>query len=275
MVVFPNCKINLGLQILRRRPDGFHDVSTVMVPVPWCDVLEVVPSPTDNDSLSVTGRPVCCPPEKNLVMKALRALRDAVPVPPVEIHLHKIIPDGAGLGGGSADAAFTVMAVNSLFSLGLSDSQMASVLASVGSDCPFFVYNRPMLASGTGTDLSPVPLGLSGTSVVIAKPAGCSVSTAQAYAGVTPDDSVTPLSELILAHPSQWQRLIVNSFEPSVFSAAPAIARVKDSMLSLGASYAAMSGSGAAVFGLFDSLPPHDTLAAAFPGCDLFAGRII
>lgn len=274
MVVFPNCKINLGLQILRRRPDGYHDISTVMVPVPWHDILEIVPSSSSGDSLTVTGRPVCCPPEKNLVMKALRAVREVVDVPPVEIHLHKIIPDGAGLGGGSADAAFTVRALDSLFSLSLSDAQMVEILASVGSDCPFFIFNRPMIASGTGTDLSPLPLDLSGIGIVIAKPSGCSVSTAQAYAGVSPDDSVPPLSGLICAEQDLWQKIIINSFEKSVFALAPGIARVKDSMLSLGAFYAAMSGSGSAVFGLFRSVPEHDRLTQAFPDCDLFAGRM-
>ena len=139
MILFPNAKINLGLDILRRRPDGYHDIETVMIPVPWCDVLEIVPAKGSETTLTVSGRRVDCPPEKNLVMKAYRALAETVELPPVDIFLRKIIPDGAGLGGGSADAAFTLRGLNELFALGLSDSRLAEIAAGLGADCPFFI----------------------------------------------------------------------------------------------------------------------------------------
>lgn len=251
MIVFPNCKINLGLNILRKRPDGYHDVVTVMVPAPLCDILEVVPGKTDADTLTVTGHHIDCPPHKNLVMKAIVALREAVAFGPVDVYLHKVIPDGAGLGGGSADAAFAVMAVNSLFSLGLSDEAMAKVLGKIGSDCPFFVYNKPMIATGTGTDLRPIALDLSDYEIVIEKPEGVAVSTAQAYAGVAPRIPETSIEDILKLPVDQWQDLLVNDFEESVFAQVPEIATLKTNILKRGAIYAAMSGSGAAVFGLF------------------------
>ena len=161
MIAFPNAKINIGLDILRRRPDGYHDLCTVMMPVAWCDILEIVPAaPGADDTLTVTGRRVDCPPEKNLVMRAVRALRAVASFPPVEVHLHKVIPDGAGLGGGSADAAFTLTLLRSLFSLDIDDAHLAAVAASLGADCPFFIYNCPMLCTGTGIELAPFALEL-------------------------------------------------------------------------------------------------------------------
>ncbi|MEE1207909.1 MAG: 4-(cytidine 5'-diphospho)-2-C-methyl-D-erythritol kinase [Muribaculaceae bacterium] len=278
MLRFANCKINLGLRVLRRRPDGYHDVETAMVKVPWADVVDVVPAQGADDLLTVTGNPVDCPPEKNLVMKAVRAMRaDGLTVPPVHVFLRKIVPDGAGLGGGSSDAAATVMAVNDLFDLGLSADSMAAILAKVGSDCPFFVYNTPMLATGTGTDLRPIHinaigdsdltgnLGLSGLTIVIAKIPGLSVSTAQAYAGVTPDADVEPLTDILALPVSKWQGRLINDFEPSVFAQLPAVAVLKQTMLDNGAVYAAMSGSGSAVFGLFSKPFTPQTLNTLFP----------
>ena len=185
MITFPNAKINLGLDILRRREDGYHDIETVMVPVPWHDVLEIVPAKGEETTLTVTGRHVDCPPEKNLVMKAYRALEREVSLPPVDIYLRKIIPDGAGLGGGSADASFTLRALNELFALGYNDEQLARVASTLGADCPFFIYNRPMLCTGTGTDMEPIDVDLQGLDILIAKP-DVSVPTAAAYSHTTP-----------------------------------------------------------------------------------------
>lgn len=137
MISFPNAKINIGLDILRKRPDGYHDICTVMVPVPWCDILEIVPSKGIDTTLTVTGRRVDCPAEKNLVMKAYRALNDITPLPPLDIHLHKIIPDGAGMGGGSSDAAFTLSTINKLLQLDIPDDTLAQIASSIGADCPF------------------------------------------------------------------------------------------------------------------------------------------
>lgn len=274
MLVFAKCKINLGLRILRKRPDGYHDIETVMVPVPWCDIVEANPSDNDTDTLAVTGNRVDCPPEKNLCMKALKALRSVVDFPATDIRLHKIVPDGAGLGGGSSDAAATVCAVNSLYNLGLSDDEMAKVLATVGSDCPFFAYDRPMLSTGTGTTLSNCDINTSGLHLVIAKPKGVSVSTAAAYAGVLPDENVEPLSQVVALPVAQWQGRLVNDFEPGIFKAAPQIKAVRDTLLSMGADYAAMSGSGAAVFGLFSHPVDEMALKTRLYNCDRFVTKL-
>lgn len=268
MILFPNAKINLGLDILRRRPDGYHDIETLMVPVAWKDVLEIVPSGTGETSLTVTGRPVCCPPEKNLVMKAYRALSAKVGgLPPVELYLRKIIPDGAGLGGGSADASFALCGLNELFSLGLADDELAGIAASLGADCPLFVYNRPMLATGTGTDLEPFDIVLSGYTLLIVKPQ-VSVPTAAAYASVTPRVPVVPLADRLRLPVEEWQGVVVNDFETSVFPAYPEVARVKERLLGLGAVYASMSGSGSSVYGIFSRDILSDEVTREFPFCD-------
>ena len=270
MVVFPNAKINLGLNVIRRRPDGFHDISTVMFPVGWHDVLEVVPAKEGCSTLTVSGRGVDCPPEKNLVMKALNALRKKIEVPEVDIYLEKIIPDGAGLGGGSADAAFTILALNGLFSLGLTEEEMADVAAEVGSDCPFFIYNRPMLATGRGEILTPIELDLSDYSIVIVKPDGCSVSTATAYAGITPHLPALSVAEIIDEPTDCWADRLVNDFEATIAEIHPTIKLIKHRLMDLGASYAAMSGSGSAVFGLFPNKTDLSTIQQSFPGMNIY-----
>ena len=251
MLVFAPCKINLGLRILRKRPDGYHDIETVMVPVPWCDIVEANRSESATDTLAVTGNRVDCPPEKNLCMKALRALREVTDCPVTDIRLHKIVPDGAGLGGGSSDAAATVRAVNGLYELGLNEDEMAKVLAKVGSDCPFFAYDRPMLCTGTGTTLSGCSVSLGGLHLVIAKPKGVAVSTAAAYAGVVPDTDVEPLTEILALPVSQWQGRLVNDFETTVFAKYPKLAQLKADFYEKGAVYASMSGSGSSIYGIF------------------------
>ncbi len=271
MILFPNAKINLGLDILRRRPDGYHDIETVMMPVGWSDILEIVPSRTGETTLTVTGRGVDCPPERNLVMKAYRALSARVDggLPPVEIFLRKVIPDGAGLGGGSADASFTLRGLNDLFGLGLSDEALADVAAGLGADCPLFVYNRPMLATGTGTDLSPIDVSLDGLTIVIVKP-GVSVPTAAAYAAVSPRVPEIPLAERIKLPVEDWQSVVANDFEASVFPAYPEVADVKRRLMEAGAVYASMSGSGSAVYGLFRDDILADEVTDLFPRCEVY-----
>lgn len=273
MILFPNAKINLGLDILRRRADGYHDIETVMVPVPWRDVLEIVPGRGEHTTLKVTGRTVDCPPEKNLVMKAYRALAQEVSLPPVDIYLRKIIPDGAGLGGGSADAAFTLRGLNELFALGYSDDDLARIAAGIGADCPFFIHNRPMLCTGTGTDMEPVDLDLTGMKILIAKPQ-VSVPTAAAYAHTTPAIPVESVSRIVATDPARWQGRLKNDFEASVFPAYPAIAALKQRIMELEPVYAAMSGSGASVFGLFagDKLSPE--VADRFADCDTLVATL-
>ncbi|MBJ2190977.1 MAG: 4-(cytidine 5'-diphospho)-2-C-methyl-D-erythritol kinase [Muribaculaceae bacterium] len=272
MILFPNAKINIGLDIVSKRPDGYHNIETVMYPVPWRDVLEIVPAKGSETTLTVTGREVNCPPEKNLVMKAYNALSSRIGLPPVDIYLRKIIPDGAGLGGGSADAAFTLVGLNQLFALGLSDRNLADVAAGLGADCPFFVYNRPMLCTGIGTEFTPVDLNLKGYGIVIVKPE-VSVPTALAYSRVTPAEPTVRLADKISAPPTQWQGQVKNDFEASVFPAYPSVSKIKDCLIELGAVYAAMSGSGSAVYGIFESDILSERLTDRFPGCTVFSDR--
>lgn len=203
MILFPNAKINLGLNVVRRRPDGYHDIETLFYPVPWRDILEIVPAAGDTTTLTVSGRAVDCPAEKNLVMKAYRALDSVTPLPPVDIYLHKVVPDGAGLGGGSADAAFTLTGLNELFALGFSKEKLAGIAATIGADCPFFIYDTPMLATGIGDVFTPVALDLSGYTLVIVKPQ-VSVSTKEAYACIRPEAPAYNLAEVAAAPIASW-----------------------------------------------------------------------
>lgn len=270
MIVFPNAKINLGLNITSRRPDGYHILSTAMIPTGWKDILEIVPAQGSQPTLTVTGRTVDCPMESNLVMKAYRAMQRIAPIPPIDIYLHKIIPDGAGLGGGSADAAFTLKALNRMFNLDLSDSQLADIAATLGADCPFFIYNRPMIADGIGTDLSAVDIPyLQGHTLLIVKP-DIHISTARAYAGVTPCPTAQDLSQT-LSHPvAQWRGMLKNDFEDSLHPEFPEIEHLKQTLYANGAAYASLSGSGSAVYGIFDNDKMAVHAKSLFPGCDTF-----
>lgn len=276
MILFPNAKINLGLDIVGKRPDGYHNIETVMIPVPWTDVLEIVPAEGKESTLTVSGRKVDCPTEKNLVMRAFRALESEFGLPPVDIYLRKIIPDGAGLGGGSADAAFTLKGLNSLFELGLTDERLAETAAKLGADCPFFIYNRPMLCTGIGTDFSPVDVDLSGYSIVIVKPQ-VSVPTAQAYSRVTPAMPSRHIAD-VLAESSVdgWQATLKNDFEASVFPLYPLVGDIKARLIEMGVAYASMSGSGSAVYGLFDRGRDilSDSLTELFPDCSVFSSEL-
>lgn len=252
MILFPNAKINIGLEITSRRPDGYHNLDTVFYPTDWHDILEIVPAKGTEPTLTVTGNHVECPPEKNLVMRAWNVMNAHVPVPPVDIYLHKIIPDGAGLGGGSSDAAFMLAGLNKLFSLNLSDDTLAGFAAEIGADCPFFIYNRPLRATGIGNLFSTVSVNLKQYSLLIVKPP-VSVSTKQAYAGVTPAEPGNDLGAVLNStRPDEWNGIVVNRFEESVFPQFPEIGRLKQLLLDSGALYASMSGSGAAVYGVFD-----------------------
>lgn len=265
MIRFCNSKINIGLDIVARRPDGYHDIVTAMFPIGWGDILEIVPSADGVTRLTVSGRRVDCPTEKNLVMRAYRALAAEVELPAVDIYLRKIVPDGAGLGGGSSDAAHTLLLLNDLFALGLSLDRLAAIAAGIGADCPFFIYDTPMLATGTGTDLTPMDMPrLDGLTIVVVKPP-VSVPTATAYKGVAPREPSVQLVSSLQRPVNEWSGLVENDFEPSVFRQYPLIAEVKADMYASGAVYASMSGSGSAVYGLFEranlSLPDSWTQA--------------
>jgi 4-diphosphocytidyl-2-C-methyl-D-erythritol kinase len=247
MVVFPNAKINLGLQILHKRPDGFHNLASVFCPVGWCDALEVLPA--DTLSFKSTGIPIPGGGD-NLCLKAYRLLAADFNIPPVYIHLHKHIPIGAGLGGGSADAAFTLKALNELFELGLKEEELEAYCRALGSDCAFFIRNKPVLAIGKGDEFEPLTLSLDKYHIVVVYPA-IHVSTAEAYSGVKPAQPGYTLPQLLAEDPSAWKSGIKNDFEDSIFPKYPAIARLKEMLYEQGAVYASMSGSGSAVYGLF------------------------
>ncbi|MDH6533731.1 4-(cytidine 5'-diphospho)-2-C-methyl-D-erythritol kinase [Parabacteroides sp. 52] len=250
MICFPNAKINLGLNIVSKRPDGYHNIETIFYPVPVKDALEIVPA-IANESFTQTGISVDGPAENNLVVKALGAFRQKYTIPPLEIHLLKAIPFGAGLGGGSADAAFMLKLVNTYCALGLTTEQLEEIAQSIGSDCPFFIRNTPVFATGTGNLFTPISLSLKGYHFCLVKP-NVTVSTPEAYALVSPKAPVLSLQEIIQMPVSSWKEYMVNDFEESVFTRYPVIADWKEKLYQAGAVYASMSGSGSSVFGLFE-----------------------
>ncbi len=270
MITFPNAKINLGLNIVERRPDGYHNIETVFYPVPLTDVLEIVPAQDDKETtLTCHGNQVDCPPEKNLVMKAYRLLQERYSLPAVEMHLYKHIPDGAGLGGGSSDAAHALIMLNQMFSLGLTDQDLAAHAVTLGADCAFFIYNRPMLATGIGDVLSPVDVSLKGKTLLLVKPP-MGVDTRTAYSRVVPQEPTVPVTEVIARPVMSWDGLLVNDFEPSVFAVLPQLWLIKARLLDAGAEYAAMSGSGSTIFGIFDSDKLAEATADTFTDCATF-----
>lgn len=254
MILRANCKINLGLDILRRREDGFHDLETVMIPVPEVfDVVEV--NRTEGCSLfEQEGLTVDCNAEDNLCMKALRLMQRLYGVGGAHIRLEKRVPFGAGLGGGSSDATVVILALNEIYELGLSEERLIEVAAMIGSDTAFFVRNTPQLCTGRGEKMTPIELPLQGKYLAIAKPAE-GVSTKEAYSGVKPAVPEVRLAEALQRPIEEWQGIVKNDFEPHIFVAHPAIAELKNTMLEAGAIYASMSGSGSAVFGIFESRP--------------------
>ncbi|HEY1163686.1 MAG TPA: 4-(cytidine 5'-diphospho)-2-C-methyl-D-erythritol kinase [Chitinophaga sp.] len=249
MIIFPNCKINLGLHILRRRPDGFHDLETVFYPLPLTDALEVL---SDNKlQFASSGIPVPGNEQDNLCLKAWQLLKADFPdLPPVKIHLHKHIPIGAGLGGGSADAAFMLQMLNNKFRLGISDEQLIDYAARLGSDCAFFIRNKPCYATGRGEVLTPLALDLSGYSWLLVYP-GIHVNTGWAFGQITPRVPAQQLQQSILQPVEAWKELIANDFEAPVFSAHPVLGEIKEQLYKAGALYATMSGSGSAMVGIF------------------------
>lgn len=270
MILFPNAKINIGLDILRKRPDGYHDISTIMIPTGWTDILEIVETEGGDDQLSTTGLAIDCALEKNLVMRAVRIFRQRYDFPAVNIGLHKLIPDGAGLGGGSADAAFTLKGINSLFSLGVEDSELVDMASQLGADCAFFVYNKPMLCEGVGNIMRPVDVNKpDDLHLVIVKPS-VSVATAAAYRNVSPSIPSETIESIVSSYPiGQWQGRLKNDFETSVFAQYPEVGYVKMLMLDLGAVYASMSGSGSAVYGFFPNEDSAQELAHALPAATI------
>ncbi len=251
MILFPNCKINIGLRILSKRPDGYHELETLMYPVHGlCDALEIIPGEEEGVSFSSSGLSVDGPVDKNLCVRAYEAVRKRTPIGGVNMHLHKVVPMGAGLGGGSADAAYAIRGVVDLFDLSWSEPEMERVAAEIGSDTAFFVKGRPAWATGRGEILSPADVSLQGYRLVLVKPP-FGVSTAQAYAHVVPSREGESLVDRLSRPIEEWKRTIFNDFEPSVFAQFPRLKQWKESLYEAGALYAAMSGSGSALFGIF------------------------
>lgn len=260
MIVYPNAKINLGLNVVERRPDGYHNIETIFYPIGIQDVLSIEPSETCSDySFSSSGISVGGDVEDNLIVKAYRLLRSEYEFPPVDISFYKQIPFGAGLGGGSADAAFTLKALNTLFELKITPKKLEKLAAKLGADCPFFIKNKPVYATGTGNTFSSVKISLKGYWMLLVKP-DIHVSTPEAYAGITPTPSVKSLTELIQLPMTEWKNHIKNDFEETVFAKQPEIGEIKNKMYDLGALYASMSGSGSSVYGIFEQKPNFEGL---------------
>lgn len=251
MIRFPNCKINIGLYITNRRQDGYHDLATIFYPVKWCDALEVVPAITTD--IHISGLPVAGNKEDNLVWKAYWLLRGQYPekVMPLDIYLLKNIPMGAGLGGGSADGAFMLQLISDYCGLGLCEDDLVPLALQLGSDCPFFIKNSPVFATGRGERMTTVELDLSGYSLQIICP-GVHVSTASAFGMINPKPAGFDLKGINQLPVSEWKQYITNDFEAPVFASYPMLKEIKESLYSQGAIYAAMSGSGSAIYGLFE-----------------------
>jgi len=299
MITFPNAKINIGLNVVAKRSDGYHDIETVFYPVLLQDALEIklmrpldpaqlrkrieaglLVQPDDTFfpyrllprkedfpccSLDMTGNEFPFKAADNLVVKAYLMLQQDFDLPSIDIKLYKHIPSGAGLGGGSSDCAFMISLLNRRFNLRMRQSTMERYAARLGSDCAFFISNSPSIATGRGEILNPISLSLKGYTILLVKP-DIAVSTAEAYAGVTPHKPETALADAVMRPVSEWKDCVFNDFEPSVFAKYPLLADIKEKLYSLGAEYAAMTGSGSTIYGLFRT--PLDNPAALFP--DMF-----
>ena len=254
MLTFPNAKINLGLNVIGKRPDGYHNIESVFYPVEWTDALEIIKA--DEFSFKSSGLEIPGETANNLIIKAYKILVGAGLVfeNSVNIHLHKVIPMGAGIGGGSADGAFALKMLNEIFELNLSDLQLEDFASQLGSDCPFFIQNRPKFCFGRGTDFEEIDFSLKGYSLVLANPQ-IHISTAEAYSGVIPYTPEISIKEILKMPVSQWKELLVNDFEEKIQLNHPKISEVKQELYSVGALYASMTGSGSTVYGIFENLP--------------------
>lgn len=278
MITFPNCKINLGLNIVARRSDGYHNLETVFYPVnELYDALEITPvddATTGDCFLYQHGTALDCEPEKNLVVKAYRLLQaHHNNLPSIKIHLLKHIPSGAGLGGGSADAAFMLRLLNDLFELQLGIDELERLATQLGADCPFFIQNRPTFATGIGEVFTPINLSLKGYQIIIVKP-NVFISTREAFAHIHPQKPAWCITDILQAPIKEWRHHLVNDFEASIFPQHPKIASLKELLYENGAEYASMSGSGSSVFGIFNpdvNLPQF----ALSEDCFCFSGRLL
>lgn len=269
----PNAKLNLGLNVTARRPDGYHDIETVFLPIRLHDELIIERDDSRNGiTLHITdGIPLDCSNEENLIVRTYKHFAKRYNIGGVCVRFRKYIPFGAGLGGGSSDAAHTAIALNTLFSLSLNKEQLKQEVSHLGADCAFFIENTPCHATGIGDILTPLPLSLSSYCLVLVKP-DIHVATKNAYSGITPQPPIYNLTDTLQLPVEEWNGKVTNDFERSVFAQFPAIAAVKQHLYAMGAAYAAMSGSGASVFGIFrtDNCPDKRETAAAFSDCFVY-----
>jgi len=267
MICFPTCKINLGLRITNKRADGFHALETVFFPISIKDALEIIIEPDTNAapiSFTSSGLAINGDPSDNLCFKAYGLLKKDYPtIPNIKMHLHKTIPMGAGLGGGSADGAFTLVALNQLFNLQLSVDKLMQYALTLGSDCPFFIINTPAFATGRGEILKPINLNLDGYSIVIVNP-GIAISTKLAFSLITPKVPDTNMEAIICEPVTLWKEKLINDFEQPIFNSFPELANIKETLYQKGAVYASMTGTGSTVYGIFPT-SMMDTLSFNFP----------
>lgn len=254
MIVYPNAKINLGLNVVERRADGYHNLESVFFPVGIRDMLEIVELPDGEGDYEwrSEGLVVDCNPESNICVSAFRLLQKEFTLPRIGMCLYKNIPMGAGMGGGSADGAFVLKTLNEMFDLGLSNEKLVKLASQIGADCAFFIENRPAYAWGIGDRLEPFEINLNGRYLTVYKP-DVHISTAEAYKGITPRKPVENVRAILLRPITEWRDALTNDFEESIFKNHPQVKAVKDMMYDKGALYASMSGSGSAVYGIFDN----------------------
>ena len=252
MILFPPAKINLGLRVLHKRPDGYHEIDSCMIAIPMYDVLELLPA--EQFSFRQTGLTIDGDPEANLCVKAYRLMEKHFNVPPTMIHLRKEIPMGAGLGGGSADAAFVLRGLRDLYAIPCSDAFLCELAAQLGSDCPFFIVDHAQIASGRGEVLQPIDLTLKGYFLKVVNP-GIHVGTREAYAGIQFPDQTERVEDVLALPIEDWKDRLINDFEGSIFALHPELEAIKAKLYEEGAIYAAMSGSGSTLFGIFRVQP--------------------
>ncbi|MES2650073.1 MAG: 4-(cytidine 5'-diphospho)-2-C-methyl-D-erythritol kinase [Bacteroidota bacterium] len=257
MLVFPNCKINLGLNIVGKRTDGYHNLETIFYPIPYFDALEIIKAPGagEDPDFTTSGLPVSGNINSNLCIKAWQLLQqDFSNLPAIKMHLHKSIAMGAGLGGGSSDGAFTLQLVNDIFDLGISTAGLLQYALQLGSDCPFFIINKPCFATSRGEVLEPVNLSLKGYYLVLVNP-GIHISTKEAFGKINPETGASSISDIIKQPVTTWKNRLTNDFEPGIFKLYPAINHIKELLYNNGAIYSSMTGTGSTVFGIFEKEP--------------------
>ena len=249
MIIFPFCKINLGLSVIEKRSDGFHNLETVLYPIQIKDALEIIPT-LGKFEFSISGLPIEGNPEQNLVVRAYRMIEKDFNIGPVHIHLHKVIPAGAGIGGGSSDASHTLLLLNKLFSLNLTLGRMENYARQLGSDCAFFLNNKPKLAYEKGDLFKQANVNLESYTIMVVKP-NISINTGEAYGWISPSKKDTPLTDILELPVREWEGKLINDFEAPVFERYPKLAEIKAKIRSSGAIYSSLTGSGSAIYGIF------------------------